>query len=785
MNTLGSRVLHHRQILGMSQQELAWRARITQPRVSQIERDDAGRPVPVRTLVDLADALGVGLAALIANDPVYELLEFDAFPLAGVMPAGLPAAASPLIGREAELAGVLALLTTVDLRLLTVTGPGGAGKTHLALQAARRLAHEFDQVTVVSLASCTTVAQLVPAIAHAAGVHERDARPLRDRLAVSLYNGKRLLLLDNLEQALPAAAIFIAELLADCPRLVCLVTSRARLHIRGEYAYPLAPLAVPDIGSDLARAADSPAVQLFVQRARLVQPALVLGSDNVAAISDIVRRLDGLPLAIELAAARATTLSPAAMVRRLESRLLFLTGGPRDLPARQRTMHAAIAWSHDLLNVEQRTLFRRLSIFAGGCNAAAIAAVAGSAIGPVNDEADPRHAAMLDAVAVLLDHSLLQRSEQPGGAFRFDLLETIREFATDQLTAAGETDLLQRRRLAWCLALARQTALTLFTAGDSVSLQLLADEDANFNAALGWAFGPGRPLSLASGLELAAALADYWYLSGRLSEGRDWLTRAVHLSAEQPGTIGQVKCLIGACLIEQARSEVDVAEQHGARGLRLARELGDQPTLGRALMLMGNLALMRGHPAAAHALHEEALACFRQLGDQAWTALTLINLGLDCFRLGDLELATAHGHAGLALARAIDDRWDTIIALRLLGDLGRARGDLVQAAAFLAGSLDLARRHGNDREIADCLAAFGVFAVAIGDSVLAVRCLATAETLYARLDITLPPPLCPEWFPTLARIRANLTPDRFREAWTAAGSEQLVLEIMTRYPAVQ
>ena len=381
-DALGSRVRRLRLDLNLSQQALAQRAGVPQPRISQIERSDNDGPVPRRTLVALADALGVTLAALVADNPAYDWLELDAdMPLAS---AGLPPVDAPLIGREHDLSLLHDLLMGATPRLITLTGPGGVGKTHLALRAALDAAAAFDEVIVVALASCDDAAHAISAIAHAAKIRDRDSRPMRERLVARLAGLRALLLLDNVEQALPSMATFIAELLAACPRLTCLVTSRPPLQIRDEHLHPVGPLALPrpEHDASLAEIGTSPAVQLFVQRAGAVVPRLHLTANNAHAIASIVRRLDGIPLAIELAATHARHYPPTIMVQRLEAQFASLAGGPRDLPPRQQSLQAAIDWSYDLLSEEERVLFRRLAIFRGGFTTAAAEVVAGHEVQP-------------------------------------------------------------------------------------------------------------------------------------------------------------------------------------------------------------------------------------------------------------------------------------------------------------------------------------------------------------------------------------------------------------------
>ena len=449
MARLGDNLRDLRQSLGITQQELAGRAQISQARVSQIERGHATRPLPRRTLTGLADALGVGIAALISDNPTYDDVDLGHLPYVSATEPGLPPLTLPLVGRDADLNVLADWLCQADIHLVTLTGPGGVGKTHLALHAARGSSRCFEVVTVVSLASCSDAAQIASKVSWAVGVLERDERPIRERLLSALRRPRRLLVLDNIEQALPSAAGLVSELLEGCPPLTVFVTSRRPLRIGDEREYKVEPLAAPDRRLDGSTdGLSSPAVDLFVQRARAASVVLTLSPESVASVSEIVRRLDGLPLAIELAAARSQTFPPQALLRRLDSRFTLLNHGPRDLPHRQRSLAATIAWSYDLLSEDRQALFRRLSVFSGGCTVDAVDAVVQPAGGAV------------DGLSELAEHNLLTRSRAPDRTVRYGMLETIHEYARDQLVLVGEAAEFQARHLGWCLDLARQAKRT-------------------------------------------------------------------------------------------------------------------------------------------------------------------------------------------------------------------------------------------------------------------------------------------------------------------------------------
>jgi predicted ATPase len=333
-----------------------------------------------------------------------------------------------------------------------------------------------------------------------------------------------------------------------------LVTSRTPLWIRGEYIFPLAPLALPAASAATTTVAASPAVQLFLQRAEAASTHLMLNAENAVTIAEIVRRLDGLPLAIELAAARTRAFSLHAMLGRLDSRLAFLTGGPRDLPARQQTLRTAIGWSYNLLTADERRLFRQLAVFTEGFTAEAASWVSDDP-SPITHHPSP----VLDRLAALLDWGLLTRTGPADGAVRFDMLGTIHEFAREQLELAGDTAAVRRRHLQWYLSFGELAVSTLNTAEEPAWLPRLRQEDANLQAALTWAFASGQDADLELGLRLAGALSHYWLRCGRLSEARGWLARAVNASADREPTDGRMRVLEGARLIEQAHEGSDPA----------------------------------------------------------------------------------------------------------------------------------------------------------------------------------------------------------------------------------
>jgi predicted ATPase len=462
----------------------------------------------------------------------------------------LPAQPTPLIGREREVADVTALLRRGDVRLVTLTGPGGTGKTRLGFQIAAELLDDFAEGTYfVDLAPISDPDLVASVIAQTLGARETGGRPLVELLNTYLREKHLLLLLDNFEQVLSAAPL-VAGLLAAAPRLKVLVTSREVLHLRSEKEFPVPPLELPDPQhpKEIETLSQYAAVQLFIARALDVKPDFAVTNQNAPALAEVCARLDGLPLALELAAARIKLFSPEALLARLNSRLAVLTGGPRDLPERQQTLRNTIEWSYNLLDAGEQTLFRRLSIFVGGCTGDAVEAVC-------NPDGDlPLE--VIDRLAALLDKSLLKQLEGSDGAPRFMMLETIREYALERLAASGETEVLRRRHAECFLALA-ETAEPQFHGSDQrLWLDRIEIEHDNLRAALAWSLegqratpqSPDDQLRSALGLRLAAALWQFWDRRGYAPEGRRWLERT--LAADRgTATPGRLKALVVASML--------------------------------------------------------------------------------------------------------------------------------------------------------------------------------------------------------------------------------------------
>ncbi|MFL5702589.1 MAG: protein kinase domain-containing protein [Ktedonobacteraceae bacterium] len=547
--------------------------------------------------------------------------------------SNLPAQLTPLIGREREVTAVRDLLQRPDVRLVTLTGTGGIGKTRLSLEVGAELLPAFREgVYFVPLASINDETLVIPAIAHTLGLQHRYAerhQPLAehmDYLKTFLREKQCLLLLDNFEQVVDAAPD-IAELLAACPHLIILVTSRAALHISGEHEFPLLPLALPDGTSPLAihELTQYAAIALFLQRAMAIKPDFDVTTANIQTIAMICRRLDGLPLAIELAAARIKLLPPQALLQRLIHPLNVLTGGRQNAPERHQTLRHTIAWSYHLLNTVEQQLFRRISVFVGSCSLEAIEALYSSY--------PDRTMLVLDGVSSLIDKSLLRQIEQ-GDEPRIVMLETIREYALEMLDANGEERLSRHAHAVYYMTLAEESERELVGPHQAAWLERLEQEHDNLRAALDWALQQDEDTTetqrrMEIALRLAGALRRFWQMHGHLNEGQTFTEKA--LSASEGILVSaqaRAKALIAAGTLASIQNDYDRTEAYCRESLLLFRELEDQQGTALSLYLLSVVPMMKGDNVAARSLTEEALALFRAMGDQERVVWSLSTLGL-------------------------------------------------------------------------------------------------------------------------------------------------------------
>ncbi len=749
----------HRGAAGLTQEELAQRADLSVGAISLLERGLRTSPRPP-TAARLAVALGLNpgerrsfLTAARRKAAVSEerLVTLPGF----VLPS------TSLIGRDRELHDVRALLNRPDVRLLSLIGPPGAGKTRLALEVCAAVVHEYrDGVVAVALGSLSDAAQVMSAVRDAFGLTVVRGRSPLAAVAAHCRDRDVLLLLDNFEHVLTAGQE-LAELLERCPGVQMLVTSRAPVRVRAEHTFAVPPLRLPStdeerVGEPRALAS-VPAVSLFVERASAATPGFGITAENAASLVSICRRLDGLPLALELAAPWIRLLSPEGILSQLNRRLELLVGGPRDLPERQRTMRSTLAWSCDLLEDEPRALLRRLSVFQGGAPL--------DALEPVCQATTALTSGTLPNLVVLADHGLVFRDEAAAGEPRVNLLETVREYGRELLAAAGEREPVASAHLAYYAALAARFERDVRTPAQALWLERLRSELGNVQAALAWAaeHGPAE-----AGLRLAASLAQFWELGGYRAEGLSWLSRLLkapvqaepRVLAAAMKTAGELSWRLGAHdqsarylrasldifeelgdqlgIVEASRSLGDAA---GARGdhreaIRLyenavaaLRKMDDGILLARALCNLGMYASRDGDRRRAIALYEEALAIHREQGDDAGAAMCLTNLGHQAQLAGELSLAESRLRQAVAIGRRLTAPYYLAAALANLSDVYRERDEVEAACAGYREAAALFAKLADHPGVASCLRCLAWGYWAAGDPHRAARLYGAAEEL--------------------------------------------------------
>lgn len=621
-------------------------------------------------------------------------------------PTNLPDDPTPFIGREDEIDRVAGRLRDPHIRLVTLTGPGGVGKTRLAVQVGKHLLHDFPEgVFFCDLAPLVDPGLVSSALAQVLGVPEQAGKGLPETLIERLGDQHLLLILNNFEHLLGASSV-VAQLLDACRDLHILITSRFLLHLTREHEYPLSPLAVPDL-SHLPAAEQltrCESVALFVDRAQAARPDFTLTTQNAPTVAAICAQLDGLPLAIELAAARIRLFPPPALLQRLSNRLTLLTGGPRDAPARQRTVRATLDWSYSLLSPDEQTLFKRLSVFAGGCTFEAAEAVC-NAGGDLD---------VLEGIASLVDKSVLRREGEEG--LRFLMLETIREYAAEKLEKRGEAtqkaedsaECFQRRHAEWCVALAETVEPEMTGPASTAAAAKLEREHDNMRTALQWARDGGE-IDIA--LRLAAALWRFWALRGYLTEGRQWLRDALALPAGESMTPSiRVKALAGAARLATDQGAGDEAVRLSDQCVNLARGHEQPSDLVLALNTRGLVERQRDRYREAEAAHAEALGIARDVGDKAGQAASLGGLAVAVGLMGDRNRAEAFAGLAVALLREIEDMQGLADVLlgRALNALNGA--DYDQLHAFGEEALALFREMGDTGRQAEVLWALGTAA---------------------------------------------------------------------------
>lgn len=682
----------------------------------------------------------------------------------------IPVPPTRLVGRERDLDAVATLLTDADARLVTLSGPGGVGKTHLTLELARRLDARFpDGIVFVPLASTRDPGLVLPSLAQSLGLREAPGQAVIEVVANALSTRDILVILDNLEQVLDAAPD-IGVLIAATAKPRFLVTSRSPLRLRAEREYPVLPLDLPaaDASPSAETCRENAAVRLFVERAQALRPSFTLTDDNAPIVAELCRRLDGLPLAIELAAAMTPILSPPALLARMDRRLPLLVMGATDLPARQRTLRDAIAWSYDLLNESEQAVFRRLSVFARGASLDAIEAVVGTP-------------GVLGTVSALVTKSLLMRidrADQPGHQDeqpRFLMLSTIREFATDELAGSDDETVTRTRYLEWLLSMAEAAEAGMTGPQQVAWLDRLDLESQNIRAALEWSLDHAAE----QGMRLASMLWRFWATRGLLTEGHMWLcrflespapiddairakaysslgnlcidlgnldratdayTRALELWERIDAPYGIANTLNGLGLVDWYRGDNDLARQRHERSLEIRRRLGDRYGEANSLTNLGNAIKDAGDSVAARPYHEQALAIRAELGDRAGVGYSYLNLGDVERRLGDADAARGMFRKSLDAFRDVGDRLGLGYALQALGMADRLGGKPDQARTHFREALSIRMGLGDRRGMVECIEGIAAVLAQAGQGADATVLFSAAAVLRAQLGVPLPEP---------------------------------------------
>ena len=728
-----------REAAGLTQEELAFRAGLSPNAVGALERGARRRPYP-HTVRSLADALELSedeRASLLAAIPGRGGAPSGAFDAPAPTRPMLPQPATPVLGRERELEEVAGLLARPGVRILTLTGVGGVGKTRLALEVARAplTAGRFsDGPVFVGLAPLRDPALVATEILRSLGLQEAEGRTPSETLRDHLRTKRMLLVLDNLEHLLEAA-LEVAGLIEACPEVVVLATSRAPLRVRGEQEYPVPPLALPSSTRNPAKDAvlEAPSGRLFLERARAVSPGFDVTEDNAWAVAAICWRLAGLPLALELAAANTRFMDPAALLQRLDRALS--TAWARDLPERQRTMRSTLDWSHDLLAGEEKVLFRRLSVFSGGFTldtAEKVCAAEGVEPGEVPE-----------MLGRLIEQSLVTVTADADGS-RYGMLEPVRQYALDKLGESGEEQQGRARHAEYFLGLAEAAKPVFLGREHPMWSRRLEREQDNLRGAMSWVRDAG---DVRTGLRLVGALSTFWWMRGYLSEGLRWaeefLSRPFDVGGPGCG-LARASAVYGAGELALGRGDLARACEHLEEALALYRRLGDEAgvaavlvelgqtaraqgdneraaalseeslELGRrlnmlnvvaiALNTLGHLERHRGNTEDATGRYEESLALFREIEHRWGSAYTLANLAVAALELGDLDRALALAEESLTIYRELGDRSGMALALISLGDVARGQGKDEQACALYDDALALYQGVGNERGVARALA---------------------------------------------------------------------------------
>ena len=720
-STFGERLRRLREAAGLTQEELASKAGVTAKAVSSLERGERRRPYPhtVRSLADALELSEVERASLAEAVPRREDADAPA-PLKEAPPSTSlpPASLTPLVGREREVDEIVNMLRQEDaVRLLTLTGPGGIGKTRLGIEVAREAAADFPEgVAFVALAPVGDAALVMASVSQALGLREAAGVQPLEALRQHLREKKFLLVLDNFEHVSEAAPE-VVELLGSCANLSVLVTSRAPLRLRGEHEYAVSALAVPDPTRmpQAQEVAHTPAAKLFVERAREASPAFEINQANAASVAAICWRLEGLPLALELAAAQTRYLGPTALLSRLDQALE--AGGARDLPERQRTMRATLDWSHGLLHEPEKELFRRLSVFAGGFTLEAAEEVCATGAVEAGE--------VLVLLRNLVEQSLVVAETSPEGEIRYRMLEPVRQYALEQLRAGGEEDEARRRHARHYLALAEEAEPRIKGHEQAEWLDRLEVENDNLRAAIGWSLEAGDAQVAA---RIGWALGMYWVMRGRHSEGRLLMEQTVNRGGALPAeTRARALWALAACVYGSGDDELllEIAEE----GIALARKAGDARAEVYSQGMKGFAALQLGEFDRATRIFEEALEIYRDQGDDWGAAHILTHLAVVPLRRGDYSRATRYAEEALELTRRTGDRLAGNISLYLLAQAAWASGEHERAGQYFRDALVVTFEVADRTNAAYCMQGLAAVAEVQGEPRRAARLLGAAEAL--------------------------------------------------------
>lgn len=764
--TFSQWVRQRRQELHLTQQQLGALSCCAAETIRKIEAD-LRRPSPKVALL-IAQALqlplevypaflrgarGETLDLPVTFDSAARVTTTTAGSLAQAHLSNFPGANSSIIGRDSEIMALGHMLSSGAPRLMTLIGPGGVGKTRLAIAAAEEMGRHTspDGRYFVSLASIVDPALVLPTLAQTLDIKETPGKPLLAAVQRFLRDKAVLLVLDNFEHVLLAGMV-VAELLHSAPRLTVLVTSRAPLHLIGEHVYEVHPLSVPtNPEADLSIMSQYNAVRLFIERAQAVKADFQFNDGNVLAVADICARLDGLPLAIELAAARIKILPPQALLSRLGKRLQILTGGAHDLPRRHQTLRDTIDWSYSLLDQAEQTLFAHLAVFVGSFSLEAAEALH-TAIGSVGVN-------VLDGIQSLVDKSMLQQVD----ATRLGMLETIHEYALERLEERSDLHPVQRAHALYYLGLAEAAVPKLTGVEQRIWLDYLEAEYDNIRAALRWTL---ECQEKDAALRLCIALARFWWTRGYFQEGRSWLAQTIELSTVVEDTL-YARGLYWLAILAKSQGDYEAAQQVLSTSLTLTQHAGDHYGIGMALNALGAVANAIGEHGRARRWYEEGLVLYRTLGDQERVATLLNNLGFTTLIQQDYEQADMLLEESLQLSRKLQDGQGMAFALNNLGLVALRQGNTERAYDLLTESLARFWALRDQRNSAEGLESLSELMVAQGKLVRAVRLLAAAGELRASIGAPRNMHEQRKYEMTLVHIRALLTEDEIVTAWAA------------------